>query len=422
MSKLIHPILEPVDYELNVPGSKSIALRHLAMSALANEPSSLEGVPDCDDVDAMIDCLRRLGTRIEHSNSSIVSVEPNIDASMDVELDCRQSGVSARLLLAIGALRTGKTSYIGHPSLSKRPNSALLDALTRLGCSITSDNGCFPITVQSPVRNSETVLDASLSSQFLTALLVMGRAMPNGIAIDVELSIASAPYVAGTINEMSKRGVTVKVEDRSTPRYVVESGEYSGGRVSIEGDASSATYHMAMATLHGGSVAIGNVGSSSWQADLKFANVCELIGAKVELRESSFTLRGPSKLRALPNGSVNMADMPDAALTLMAIAPYLPARTTITGLATLPYKECDRIRCPASELAKAGIRVVSGPDSISIWPGIPQPAEFDTYNDHRMAMALAVFASGAKNCRIKDPGCVNKTYTRFWQDFAKAYA
>lgn len=419
LSKLILPIKAPFEYELTLPGSKSIALRQLLISALAAADSTIFGLPPCDDVDAMLDCLERLGTRINGSLEEGLHVSPNFNLSGDIELDARQSGVSLRLLIAAAALRRSATRFTGHESLANRPNAPLLDAIKDLGCTVESNDGKLPITISSAATNSwRTRLDSTLSSQYLSALLIAGSKFPSGIEIVLSDEVASAQYATGTVGEIQKRGVNI--EQRSDGRsYTIEPQQYQGGDVRIEGDASAATYHMALATLHGGTVTLTNLGSMSWQPDSGFAAVCDQLGAEIDVYADATTIHGPSDLQSI--SSIDMSDMPDAAPTLMAMGPYLPEPIEITGLSTLRHKECDRISCPAHELSRAGIRVEEGSDYLKIWPGTPKPTTFDTYDDHRMAMSFAVLASKAEGCRINDPLCVNKTYTDFWRDMSHAY-
>ena len=176
-----------------------------------------------------------------------------------------------------------------------------------------------------------------------------------------------------------------------------------------------------MATLHASSVRFANLGATTNQGDFAFFDLCRRLGADVRLERDSVSIDGPAELRAI--GRVDMQDMADAAPTLMAMAPFLPQATHITGLSTLRHKECDRIACPVRELRKAGVDVEEGADWVRFRPvSAPRPAQFATYDDHRMAMSLAVFASKVGGCAILDPGCVAKTYADFWEDFAAVYA
>ena len=400
--------------ELTLPGSKSIALRHILMSSLAASPTTLRGLPRCDDADAMLAAVARLGVLVERSDGA-VRLTPAAAAPADTELDLRMSGVSLRFLLARAMLLPATTRFTGHPQLHQRPNADLLAALAAVGCKVESADGRLPIAIAGPRQpRAETTLRTDVSSQYLSALLLSAPALPRGLTIRLQGARTSASYIDVTAAEMARRGVAVETLPATAVR--VPPGRYRGGEVLIEGDASAATYHAALATLHGGTVTFANLGSASQQGDCGFLRLCERAGATVTETRTTTTVQGPAKLAAV--GRADMTTMPDAAPTLMALAPFLPAPTRITGLATLRVKECDRLAAGATELRKAGATVHTEPAAMTIAPAPKlRPAAFDTYEDHRMAMALSVLASGIGGCEIRDPGCVAKTYADYWRDF-----
>ena len=402
------------DVEVTLPGSKSIALRQLVMSAMASAPTTLDGIPRCDDIESMFGALERLSIGVSRTGkrAEITPGEPH----GDVELDLGMSGVSLRFLIANAALRTTTTHITGHEQLHARPNQDLLDALVEIGCDVRSNNGRLPITIAGPHTPAERAsLRVGVTSQYLSGLLLAAPAFANGLTIDLVDEQTSQSYIAVTTDEMAKRGVTVHIEPSAV---VVPPQSYTGGSHTIEGDASAATYHLAMATLHGGTVRINNLGETTRQGDYAFLGLCERMGAEVERSADAITIRGPRELK--PLGHVDMIDMPDAAQTVMAIAPFLPSPTHLEGLATLRVKECDRIACTATELRRAAIAVDEFPSAMTIHPIAdgPRQTTFDTYEDHRMAMALSVLASRTPGTAIADPGCVSKTYTDYWDDFS----
>lgn len=404
----------PFDVELTLPGSKSIALRHILMSTLAQAPTRIAGVPRCDDVDAMLDAVRRLGARVSRCGKA-VRLAPPTGAAAETTLDLGMSGVSLRLLLAHAALRPTPTRFTGHAQLHERPNADLLAALAEIGCKVRSVDGRLPIEIAGPeCAKAATTLRTDVSSQYLSALLLAAPGLPGGLAIQLRGARASASYLDVTAAEMARRGIVVETPAANAVR--VPPGPYRGGEVVVEGDASAATYHAALAILHRGRVSFANLGNATQQGDYGFLALCERAGATVERSASRTTVRGPARLAAI--GHADMAAMPDAAPTLMALAPFLPGPTRITGLATLRVKECDRLAAGAAELGKAGVPVETAEDAMTIHPPRQlRPARFDTYQDHRMAMALSVLASGIGGCEIADPGCVAKTYADYWQDF-----
>lgn len=415
-SRDIAVIRNPFDVSMSLPGSKSIILRQLVISALCRNPTTLLGCTPSDDVGTMIDCLRRLNVSVEMKQDQCYVDPQQIDWYSDVKLDLRMSGLSLRLLLAIAALRRGETRFVGDESLRSRPQKDLLDALRDLDCYVESSNDTLPITIRGNPRGGPVSLNTSTSSQYLTALLVAGPCFDGGLDLRLSGRQVSSSYIDITIHEMRTRGYDPVKQDHG---FSIPPGEYDKGEFRIEGDASAASYFAALATLHGSRVTFKNLGSESRQGDCQFFNVCSDLGARLSRTLDSTTIEGNGALRGL--GTVDMVQMPDAALTVMTLAPYLPTPTSITGLASLPFKECDRIACPSTELRRAGVVVHEDSDRVQVEPSPPIATSFETYQDHRMAMAFTVLASKAPNCSIVDPDCVNKTYPEFWNDFDALY-
>ena len=410
---------QPFEYSLSLPGSKSIALRQLALSALATSRTQITGFAGSDDHIAMQSALEQLGVKFTKISDDVLDIDPStLDLTSDQVIDLNMSGVSLRIMCAIAALRTGTTKLTGHPSLAARPNQHLLEALESLGCVVDSNGGKLPISIKgiaSP-RTSQIKLNSSVSSQYLSALLLVGSRMPEGLRVECTGNIASSSYVSLTLGELAKRGVSVE-KDGNT--YSLMHAPINGGSISIEGDASALSYHAALAALHASTVHIENLGSSTKQGDFTFLDVCQELGARVDARTNTTTIRG--KRRLVPLADVDFQSMPDTAPTYMAIAPFLNDPTTLTGLETLPDKECDRIECPAQNLRQAGIEVKTSTSTMTIYPSDRKPARFETFDDHRMAMAFAVYSSKATGCSILNPECVSKTYPNFWQDFERIY-
>ena len=279
---------------------------------------------------------------------------------------------------------------------------------------VQSKNGGLPIWITGSAQGAKVSLDATLSGQNLTALLLVAPCMPRGIEIYVNGSFASKPYVELTIHEMSRRSVPVATDWTNGILWVKPQAYQSDVTTPIEGDASAAPYFAALATLHSEKIRFRNLSSSSLQGDIQFLEVCRQMGAPVEVTANGTLVQGAEVRR--PIDEINMQVMPDVAPTLMAMAPFLSGTSRIAGLQTLRYKECDRISCPAKELRKAGIE---GEGFVEIQGGGPyRSVEVDSYQEHRMAMSLAIFASLTPGSRIGDPHCVDKTYPRFWKDFA----
>jgi 3-phosphoshikimate 1-carboxyvinyltransferase len=417
------------DFSVGLPGSKSLTLRDCAIAALADGTSTIRYPGECDDYWRMKDCLVRLGIEVDDSESDVVRIGGRGGAfvSGPIELFAGQSAVSTRLLLAMAALRPDLTVIDGHVSMRARPNKPLVDALGELGARLESTNdGYLPtlVTGTSALRGPVQV-PSDISSQYLTALLIIAPLLAQGLTIQVAGKLTSKPYVDLTLDEMAKFGVQVDNRDYSELRVAHQ--PYKARELGVEGDASAASYFAALATLHGSTVSFENLGTATRQGDYAFFGLCERLGASVRRSESRTEIAGPRQGLLTFSSDVDMTSMPDVAPTLMMIAPFLATPTRITGLATLRVKECDRIAAPARELRKLGVSLEEGPDYMVIEPLDPaalaaartrhQPVDIETYHDHRIAMSFGVLGSKLPGLRILDPGCVAKTYPKYWQDW-----
>ncbi len=416
---------------IDLPGSKSITLRNLVLAALAEGTTEVTAPCDCDDTREMVECLSRLGIPVEaNADYSQLTVEGRGGRFVDgpVNLNLGLSGTSARFLIALSALRTGETRLTGTGSLNDRPNTPLLSAITELGGETASSNGgCLPVSVRGPWKFGHAVtMKGDVSSQFFSALLQIAPLVPGGLEINVDGELVSKPYIDITLNEMRRFGVEVANDAYRT--FTVRPQKYRSGPRTVEGDASAASYFAALALIHGGKVAFENLAEGSRQGDVRFLSICEKLGARVHMDDEKTVVEGPKSGRINHiKGEINCGDIPDAALTLIAIASLIPGTTRITGIATLKHKECDRIESPATELRKIGVDVVTGGDYIEVSEIPPDPErtteviDIETYHDHRMAMSFAVLGTRLGNLNILDPDCVGKTYPRFWEDLARVY-
>jgi 3-phosphoshikimate 1-carboxyvinyltransferase len=432
----VTPWTGPCNFTFGLPGSKSLTLRDCAMAALAGGRSVIAYPGECDDYTHMRACLQRLAVPLEESEDAIaVTGNGGRFSPGAVELYTGQSAVTTRLLLAVACLRTDPTHFDAHISMQTRPNGPLVDALRALGATIECErDGYLPLVVRGPARlGSRVSLKADISSQYLSALLLIAPLLEEGLEIEIIGDLASKPYVDLTFDEMRKFGV--QVEHDNYQRLRVAPGGYRATHVRVEGDASAASYWAALATLHRGHVSVENLGSSTRQGDYGFFALCEQLGARVERTRETTKIWGPPGPLGRFFAPVDMALMPDVAPTLMVMAPFLAGTTRIEGLATLRVKECDRIAAPATELRKLGVSLREGPDWIEI-DGLPEEAqrklhseaqrqarvEIATYHDHRIGMCFGVLGTLLPGVTILDPGCVGKTYPRFWADLERAGA
>jgi 3-phosphoshikimate 1-carboxyvinyltransferase len=251
---------------------------------------------------------------------------------------------------------------------------------------------------------------------------LIGPLLPDGLELSVLGELVSRPYVEITLREMLRFGVAV--ERDGYRRFRVPHRPYVPAQVRVEGDASAASYHAALATIHGGSVTFTNLGKSTAQGDYRFLEICEMVGAMVARDDETTTVTGPARGRLRPlEGDVNLEAMPDTALTLFAMAPLIPGGARITGLRTLRIKECDRISVPARQLQELGVPTQEGSDYLVVGE-LPshreaQPVHIETHDDHRIAMSFAVLGTKVGNIQIEDPGCVSKSYPKFWDDLKR---
>jgi 3-phosphoshikimate 1-carboxyvinyltransferase len=415
------------DFAVGLPGSKSLTLRDCAIAALAGGTSTIRYPGECDDYWRMKDCLARLGIAVDDSESDTVRItgQGGTFASGAIELFTGQSAVSTRLLLAMAALRPDLTIIDGHVSMRARPNKPLVDALVQLGARLESTNdGYLPtrVTGSGELRGPVQV-PSDISSQYLTSLLIIAPLLRDGLTIQVAGKLTSKPYVDLTLDEMAKFGV--QVDNRDYGELRVAPQPYRARELGVEGDASAASYFAALATLHGSRVRFENLGTATRQGDYAFLGLCEQLGASVRRSEHHTEIVGPAGGLATFSRAVDMTSMPDVAPTLMMIAPFLATPTRITGLATLRVKECDRIAAPARELKKLGVSLEEGPDYMVIEPlgsearARTASVDIETYHDHRIAMSFGVLGSKLPGLRILDPGCVAKTYPKYWQDWER---
>jgi 3-phosphoshikimate 1-carboxyvinyltransferase len=423
----IKPFANPPRAVIRPPGSKSLTNRALVMAAMVNGPCRLSSVLFADDTRVMLQSLSRLGFGIEMDEPGLaVNVRGGggkIPAE-SAELFCGNSGTTIRFLTALCTLGRGNYLLDGIARMRQRPIGQLVDLLKNLGARISylDKAGYPPVKVDADGLPGGLIrYPATVSSQFLSASLMVAPYARHEMRVDLEPNQTSWPYVWMTLRLMDQFGITPELlRDAGTgePRQItVPTGQYSAREYAVEPDASNAAYFMGIAALHPGSrVTIAGLGASSLQGDVGFANVLRQMGATVAVEKESITIGGISKLAAV---DVNLLDMPDQAQTLGVLALFATGRTIIRGLHTLRLKETDRLAALSTELRKFGAAVsVSGDDTLIIDPPTTVvPATVDTYDDHRMAMSFAMAGTRVGGVVIRDAQCVSKTYPGYFSDF-----
>ena len=407
---------------VRLPGSKSISNRVLLLAALAEGETEVRDLLASDDTERMLDALKTLGVGVTHlggENWLIKGCAGRFPVKQ-AELFLGNAGTAFRPLTAALALAGGDYVLKGVARMHERPIGDLVDGLRQLGADITylCNAGFPPLQLKAATIQSGGVVKVrgDVSSQFLTGLLMALPLTGETVVVDVVGELISKPYIEITLAIMARFGVVVHRE--GWQRFTVPAGSryVSPGTIYVEGDASSASYFLALGAIGDGPVRVEGVGRDSIQGDVKFAEALAQMGALIET--------GPNWMEArAPEGGLVAVDLdcnhiPDAAMTLATTALFARGTTTLRNIASWRVKETDRIAAMATELRKIGALVEEGADFIRISPSTARPAAIDTYDDHRMAMCFSL-AAFATPLRINDPQCVAKTFPDYFERFAK---
>ena len=407
-----------IDARIRLPGSKSISNRALLLAALAEGRSQLEGVLDSDDTRVMATALRQLGAGVEidadrwtiTGTGGALRVPPAV-------LDVHASGTAARFLAAVQTLIPGESRLDGTARMRERPIDDLLGALRGLGADIEAEGagGCPPVRCGGgPLPGGEVEVDASRSSQYVSAILQVAPLSSRGVKLRLRDGVlVSRPYVDITLAVMADFGVEAAFVNDRTLEVAAGQG-YRGCDQRIEPDASTAAYFFGAAAVTGGRVVVEGLPGGSTQADMALLEVLERMGCEVERGPDFTALRGPAQLRSV---DVDMNRMPDAVLALGVVALFADGTTRIRNVGNLRIKESDRRAALEAELRKLGADAQADADSLTITPGAPRAATIATYDDHRMAMAFALAGLRVDGVVIDDPGCVSKSWPGYFDAF-----
>ncbi|GGD53070.1 3-phosphoshikimate 1-carboxyvinyltransferase [Lacimicrobium alkaliphilum] len=412
-----------IDGEINLPGSKSLSNRALLLAALASGETLLTNLLDSEDIRHMLKALTQLGVSYElNEDKTQCRVKGLGGAFRTMEPECLflgNAGTAMRPLAAALALSQGQFELTGEPRMEERPIGALVEALQQLGADIRylKNNGFPPLQIHGKtLAGGKVTVDGSVSSQFLTALLMAAPLLKSEIEIEIAGELVSKPYIDITLDTMNRFGV--QVENHQYERFVISEGQQyrSPGTFLVEGDASSASYFLAAAAIKGGRVKVTGIGRDSIQGDKHFASVLEAMGAVVNWGADYIEVeRG--NLHAV---DMDMNAIPDAAMTIATAALFAQGTTAIRNIYNWRVKETDRLHAMATELRKVGAHVVEGHDFIEITPPAQlKEAQIDTYNDHRIAMCFSLVALSDTAVVINDPGCTAKTFPDYFHQLAR---
>ncbi len=420
------PLRGQLDATVTLPGSKSITNRALIVAALADGLSLLTGVLFAQDTRLMIDALRALGIALtvdEHACvAEITGCRGHIPAG-EAELFCGNAGTVMRFGTALVALGHGRFQLDGVERMRQRPIGELVEALRALGTGVEylCREGYPPIAVHAGgLRGAHVSLTSPASSQFVSALLLAAPYAAQDVLIEAAGDVPSIPYLKMTTAVMSRFGVAVVEQyEEGGARFIVEAPQrYQGTTLTIEPDASNATYFLAAPAITGGRLTVKHLGTDSVQGDIYFVDVLERMGCRIERGPTSLTVYGPSGDSRLHGIDVDLHDMPDTVQTLAVVALFAEGPTVIRNVANLRIKETDRLAALNCELTKLGAVVEEGPDCLRIDPPAQvTPAAIDTYNDHRMAMSFALAGLKCPGISINDSECCAKTFPDFLERF-----
>ncbi len=413
----VQPLKNPLDIVVTVPGSKSYTNRALLVAALAEGESVLSGALFSDDTDYMVQSLRKLGVEIEADRAAASFAVRGNGGKIPVdgaELYIGNSGTTSRSIISYVALGDGTFVVDGdEPMRKSRPISDLLDALGWLGVDARSrfDNGCLPVDVQARgFKGGYTQLDASKSSQFLTSLMLTGPHTREGLDINM-LGEFKTQYIDITMAVM--RAFGAEVEHDNYRRFRIDGGQrYQARNYAIEPDASNASYFFAAAAVTGGTVRVDDITADSAQGDIRFVDVLEEMGCKVNRDDKGIEVIGPERLKGI---DVDMKEISDTSLTLAAIAPFADGPVRIRNIEHSRRQETDRVAAMVTELRRLGVEVEEHRDGIAVTPSTPKPGAVDTYEDHRVAMSFALVGLKVPGICINDPGCVSKTFPTYFE-------
>ncbi|WBA12581.1 3-phosphoshikimate 1-carboxyvinyltransferase [Salinivibrio kushneri] len=422
MEQLTLSPISHVNGQINLPGSKSVSNRALLLAALASGTTRLTNLLDSDDVRHMLNAFTALGVDYQLSSDRTECVVQGLGQPFNTAeattLFLGNAGTAMRPLTAALCLGEGDVTLTGEPRMKERPIGHLVDALNAIGADIhyLETEGYPPLRIHGTgLAGGDVSIDGSISSQFLTALLMAAPFAEQETRITIKGDLVSKPYIDITLAIMAQFGV--EVQNDHYQAFVIPAGQcyQSPGHFMVEGDASSASYFLAAAAIKGGEVKVTGIGRHSVQGDIQFADALAAMGAEIEWGED-YVLARRQTLKGI---DMDFNHIPDAAMTIGVAALFAEGPTWIRNVYNWRVKETDRLYAMATELKKVGAVVEEGEDYLYVEPPTQlQHAAIDTYDDHRMAMCFSLVALSDTPVTINDPGCTSKTFPDYFEKLA----
>jgi 3-phosphoshikimate 1-carboxyvinyltransferase len=416
----------PLDSTVTLPGSKSITNRALIAAALTEGTSHVRNMLLAEDTRIMLEALRALGLSIAVDERNCVAEVAGCAGRLparDAELHCGNSGTTMRFCIALVALGRGRFRLDGVERMRQRPIGGLIEPLRAQGNGVDylGEPGYPPVEIVARgLRGGRVAIRSPESSQLVSGLLLVAPYAERDMTVDVEGDLPSRPYIEMTTKLMRAFGANVRADDGpSGVRWIVSAPKrYIATDLTVEPDASNATYFLAAPAVAGGRVTVEGLGTESIQGDARFVDVLECMGCRIDRRPDRLTVAGPSSGSRLRGIDIDLNDMPDTVQTLAVLALFAEGPTVIRNVGNLRVKETDRLAALARELTKLGAAVDETASGLTVRP--PEritPATIQTYDDHRMAMSFALTGLRCPDVVIDRPECCAKTFPDFFERF-----
>ena len=411
---------EPINAKISIPGSKSATNRALILAAIAKTPSRLRKPLSSRDADLMVKGLQSLGCKIDEIKTAQgfdYQITPQ-KLTGPTQIDVGNAGTVMRFLPPIASLATGLIHFDGDARSHERPLEPVIKALEQLGASIEHGNKYrLPLTINGSgeIKGGEVEVDASASSQFISALMLLGPATKNGLTIrNIGKSLPSMPHIEMTIQMLRQFGATVEINENS---WTVRSGDLSGQDLTIEPDLSNAAPFMAAAMICGGSVEILDWPKSTSQPGDQLRDIFAKMGAKIEQNNEGLKISGSGKINGI---DIDLHNVGELTPSIAAVAALASTPSTLRGIAHLRLHETDRLAALANEINNLGGDVTEGPGELLIKPAKLIASQiFKSYEDHRMATAGAIIGLAVKDLIVENIETTKKTLPDFpgmWQE------
>ena len=425
-NRRLTPLDKPIDMRLGLPGSKSFANRAIVCAALSRLPCTISNPSPGDDTALMLNVLVDLGWTVKRAApraQMLALTPPEKPTAQPVDLYTGPAGTVTRFTAALLTVVSGKFTLDGNDRMRERPMGELIDALRQLDAGITEKGnpGCVPLEIEgASLRGGKCRLPGNVSSQFLSALLMVAPTRAGGIEIEIEGDLVSKPYVEITLEVMRAFGIPDDaIEREGYTRFKIAETQYRAADYNCPPDGTAASYFWGAAAVARGRCVIDGLKREDVQGDTRFVEYLERMGCEVLEFPNGLGVdaSGVEELSAI---EADLAALPDCAQTLAVVCAFAKGTSQLTGLGTLRVKETDRIAALQTELEKLGVTTRAGDDWLEIDGGskFASDALIHTYDDHRMAMSFAI-AGLRVPIEIEDPDCISKSFPNFWEYWAK---